>query len=112
MKFDPKQHTHIALSEPRTVGSHLPKFKVISAAHVGLYEADLKGLLNLGETINVEDKSFYVISDLSVNGRKYGNTAFVRKTLRETAETARISDVEKLAKQLLKASRIPKPTAA
>lgn len=98
--FSSKQHTHIALAMPKQNGDKLPLIKHIMVNSADTFISDLANLLCHGETINVGDKSFYLISHLSVAGKKYGAAAIIRKLLSETDPEPFNSNLHGMAMQL------------
>lgn len=98
--FSSRQHTHIALAVPKKNGDKLPLIKHIKVHPADMFFSDLANLLCHGETINVGDKSFYLISHLSVTGKKYGAAAIIRKLLNDVEPEAFNSNLHDMATQL------------
>lgn len=98
--FNSQQHTHLALAIPKKNGSVLPIIKFVKVHKADTFPTAIADLLCLGETITVDDKTFYLISHLSVKGRKYGAAAIIRKLLRETEMSLFTSNLETMAKEL------------
>lgn len=88
--FHPARHSHIVLMLPRTRHSHLLYAAVVpSTLRPSFITALLK--LDLGETVNIDDNCYYVISPHSLAGRKIGKAAIIRRTIKDTKVT---TDVE------------------
>lgn len=81
--FHPSRHTHIALMLPRTRHSHLLYATVVPSTFQPSF---LKTLLQLdiGETVNIDDNCYYVISPHSILGRKIGRAAIIRRIIKDT----------------------------
>lgn len=98
--FSSEIHTHLALAVPKQNGAAMPLIKCIKVNNTDAFSTAVANLLCNGETIEVGDKVFYLISHLSIVGKKYGDVAIINKTLDSLEMEPFNSNLDELAKKL------------
>ena len=84
MKHDLEDHTHVAVAYVNSANpnhKYIPSIVAFPVTDLNKYEFRVGPYLSKGETINIDGHKVHLISVDSIQGKRYGRTAIVRKNL-------------------------------